>query len=191
MKYLIIFFLLFINFTASTQVKQKLADQHFNRMEYAECVEMYNELAEKTITGKDNNTENVRKAAFSNYKLFQMKEAIHYYKVLDGISEMNENDNEYYIQALRFIGDYKQAEMVITKSQKSYPNNAYFNQLNDELDKFSSLFKDSAGIKVNHTNISSKYGNFGPTYYQNGLVYATESQNAQIHNGQDKWDDIF
>ncbi len=168
-----------------------MADQHFERMEYAQCVEMYNEMADKTIAGKKNNIENIRKAAVSNYKLFKMEKAIHYYKALNKKSQLKEHDLEYYIQALRFIGKYKQAEKVIEQAREDHPKNIYFKQLSDDLDKFNDLFQDSINNNVNRTDISSKYGDFSPAYYQNGLVYATKSKNAQVLNGRYKWDDSF
>lgn len=180
-----------INLTVFSQLKQKMADQHFERMEYSKCVEMYNELADKTMSGKANNIENIRKAAISNYKLFKMKKAIHYFSVLTKKEQIDEKDNEYYIQALRFIGKYDRAETVIKKAQKKFPKNSYFNQLKEDLNRFNSLFKDSANRKVSLTNISSKYGDFAPTYYQDGLVYATKSKNTQVLNGRYKWDDSF
>ena len=168
-----------------------MADQHFERMEYAQCVEMYNEMADKTIAGKKDNIENIRKAAVSNFKLFQMNKAIYYFKTLDKKAELKEQDFEYFIQALRFIEKYKKAENLIKLAQETFPSNPYFKQLYDELGKFNVLFKDSINNKVNRTSISSKYGDFGPTYYQNGLVYATKSKNTQVLNGRYKWDDSF
>ena len=191
MKHFIILFLLFINFAAFSQLKQNIADNHFNRMEYSKCVEMYNEMAYKTIAGKADKIENISKAAISNYKLYQIKKAIHYFKILDQRSKLKEKDGEYYIQALRFIGKYKQAEEIVRKLQNQYPENEYFNQLYNELGQFNALFKDSADRKVSPTNISSVYGDFGPTYYQNGLVYATQSKNTQVLNGRSKRDNSF
>jgi len=95
MKHFIILFLLFINFAAFSQLKQNIADNHFNRMEYSKCVEMYNEMADKTIAGKADKIENISKAAISNYKLYQIKKAIHYFKILDQKSKIKEKDGEY------------------------------------------------------------------------------------------------
>ena len=64
------------------QLKAKIADDHYSRMEYAECAEMYNELADKFLkeeTKIETDWEYVRRAAISNYKLFEMKKASGYF----------------------------------------------------------------------------------------------------------------
>src|SRR5690554_2328635 len=107
MKLLVIIFFIGLNLTAFGQLKQKMADQHFDRMEYYHCVEMYNELADRTLKGKGvENIENIRRASISNYKIFKMKKAIHYFEALAKKEELKEMDYEYLIQALRFDGQY-------------------------------------------------------------------------------------
>lgn len=192
MKRVIILFIFLAQFPLFGQLKQKMADELFIRKEYFECVEMYNELAGKTIKGKGvENLENVRRAAVSNYKLFKMKESIEYFDFLDKKSNLNELDREYYIQALRFIDRYDSAEKLIGISESLYPSNQYFSKLKHELKDFNLLFADSANSKINKTSINSIYGDFAPTYYQNGLVYATKSKNTEVLNGRYKWDNSF
>lgn len=193
MKHIIIIGLIILsNTSVFSQLKQKMADQFFSRMEYFECVEMFNELATKTMKGKGvENLENVRRAAISNYNLFRMEKAIHYYEFLDRKGNISEQDREYYIQALRFIGKYKEAENLIGISQSLYPSNIYFSKQAFELKDFNSLFSDSANISIKKTNINSIYGDFAPTYYQKGLVYATKSKNTEVLNGRYKWDNSF
>ncbi len=187
-----ILFFIVVHSTIFAQLKQKMADELFARMEYYECVEMYNELASKTMKGKGvENPENVRRAAISNYKLFRMEQAILYFDYLDKKSNLSEQDRESYIQALRFIGKYKDAERLIGISQSLYPDNTYFNKLKYELKDFNSLFADSAYATVSKTAISSVYGDFAPTFYQNGLVYATKSRNTEVLNGRYKWDNSY
>lgn len=192
MKQLTILCFLVINGVLFGQLKQKMADELFIRMEYYECVEMFNELAHKTMKGKGvESLENVRRAAIANFKLFKMEEAISYFEFLDKQSNLSEQDRESYIQSLRFIGKYKEAEQLIGISQSLYPNNTYFSQLKQELKNFNALFADSAYTTIKKTGISSVYGDFSPTFYQNGLVYATKSLNTETINGRYKWDNSF
>lgn len=192
MKQLILSAFIVVCFSVSGQLKQKVADQLFTRMEYYQCVEMFNELATKTMKGKGvENLENVRKAAISNYYLFKMEESIHYFDFLDKKSNLSELDRAYYIQSLRFIGKYKDAEKQVGVAQSLYPNNTYFNKLKNELKSFNSLFADSSSISVKKTKISSIYGDFAPTFYKDGLVYSTKSKNTEVLNGRYKWDNSF
>lgn len=192
MRLLVIVIFIGFNLTALGQLKQKMADQHFDRMEYYHCVDMYNELADRTIKGKGvENIENIRRAAISNYKLFKAKKAIHYFEALAKKTDFTEMDYEYFIQALRYDEQYEKASQEINKAVENFPENRYFNNLQNQLNDFNALFADSAKIKVQKTNISSQYGDFSPVYYQDGLIYATKSVNAQVLNGRSKWDNSF
>lgn len=192
MKQLTLVLFLLLHLSIFGQLKQKMADELYARMEYFECVEMYNELARKTMKGKGvEQLENVRKAAISNYKLYKMEEALPYFEFLNVKNNLTETDREYYIQALRFIGKYNEAEKLINLSYSLYPANLYFHQLTQELKNFNSLFSDSAYIMVEKTKISSVFGDFSPVFYQKGLIYATKSKNTEVLNGKYKWDNSF
>ncbi|HNR85239.1 MAG TPA: OmpA family protein [Taishania sp.] len=192
MKLIITSIFIVVSVACFGQLKQKVADNLFKRMEYYECVEMYNELANKTIKGKGvENLENVRKAAISNYELFRMKEAISYFEFLDKKANLSEKDREFYIQALRYSSNYDKAEKQVGIAYSLYPNNTYFSQLKNELKAFNQLFADSSNISVKKTNISSIFGDFSPVYYKNGLIYATKSKNTEVLNGRYKWDNSY
>ncbi|MCO5260908.1 MAG: OmpA family protein [Crocinitomicaceae bacterium] len=192
MKHLLVSIFIVFSLTSFGQVKQKVADNLFKRMEYYQCVQMYEELSKKTINGKGKeNLENVRKAAMSNYELFRMEKAIKYFNFLDAKSNLSEDDRAYFIQALRFIGKYDVAEKQVGIAESLYPNNTYFSKLKTELKEFNKFFADSSNISIKKTNISSIYGDFAPVFYQNGLIYATKSKNTEVLNGRYKWDNSF
>lgn len=190
MKFLILFFTL-LTFSAFSQVKQKTADKLFANMEYSKCVTMYDELAKKCAANhKKCALSNVRNAAVSHFKLFEMKKAISYFNQLKS-SKLNETDYEYLIQALRFIGNYSEANNELKNALASYPSNSFFQTLSNEASKFNQLFTDSASFDINKTMISSMYGDFAPTFYQNGIVYATKSKNTEVLRGKYGWDNSY
>lgn len=181
-----------LSFTAFSQVKQKTADKLFANMEYSKCVEMYDELAKKCAENhKKCKSENVRKAAIAHYHLVEMKEAIGYFKKLKSSGNITESDYEYYIQALRFIGNYSEAENELKEAHSTYPSNVLFSTLKNEASKFNQLFADSAAFEINQTAINSTFGDFSPTFYQNGIVYATKSKNTEVLRGKYGWDDAY
>lgn len=192
MKQLFLIFITCISFSAFSQLKQKMADRLYNQLAYYECVEMYNELANKVIKEHDaQHLDLVRRAAVSNFKLFRMEKALRYFDYLNQQTTLIEQDHEYYIQAYRYIGKYQDAEKQIGVAFSLYPDNIYFKQLKNELGKFNALFADSGLCEIEKTQISSIYGDFAPSFYQNGLVYATKSKNTEVLNGRYKWDNTF
>jgi len=202
MKTLFLLLAFFISTTSFCQLKQKMADDLFSRLEYYKCVEMYEEMADKVIKGgtqalqtvlqaDDARILNVRRAAISNYKLLRMEKSILYFRFLERQAKLDEKDREYYIQALRFIGQNQEAQQVIEKSHTLYPNNVYFTELKSQLKHFNSLFSDSADIKIAKTGISSSYGDFSPVFFDGGLVYATKSKRTSAMNSRYKWDNSY
>ena len=102
MKNIIIFLFAGIGFTLNAQLKQKLADQHYERFEYSKCVMMLDELAEKCLKGKKScEWGNVRKAAYTHYNLFEMKESLQYFEALEKQNSLTEDDRVAFIKALR------------------------------------------------------------------------------------------
>src|SRR5690554_6064516 len=161
-------------------------------MEDYYCEDMFNNVEDGTIKVKGVDIiENIRRAASSDYKLIKGKQAIHYFEELPKKTDFTEMDYEYFIQALRYDEQYEKARQEINKAVENFPENRYFNNLQNQLNDFNALFADSAKIKVQKTNISSQYGDFSPVYYQDGLIYATKSVNAQVLNGRSKWDNSF
>lgn len=179
-------------FAGLSQLKQNVADGHFSKMEYYKCVRMYDELAAKAIKGsKKGSWDNVRKAAESHYHLFQMDEAANYYQRLHVKNELTEQDNVYYIQALRYLEQYGKSEEIIRESASKFTANAYFRRLLIDLPKFNQLFADSAFYRLKEASINSGQGDFGAAYNGNSIVYATKSVNPGFVTPAYGWDGDF
>ena len=174
------------------QLKQKTADKLFNNMEYFKCVEMYSELANKAIAGKKKgNWENVQKAAVSNYHLFKMKEATHFYELLHAKNKLSETDRMHYVEALRFSEKYGKSHEIARESANLHPNNSYFSLIHSNKDKFNSLFSDSAFYRIKEASVNSGKGDFAAAYYQNSIVYASKSRNSGFITPKYGWDNDY
>ena len=113
-KSIIVLFSLFV-FQSFGQLKSKVAAEHFGRMEYALCVDMYDELSTKFLKEKtkpEADWEFVRRAAICHYQLFEMKEACTQFEHLKTSNHLTEKDRELYIQALRYTGKYNASAVL-------------------------------------------------------------------------------
>lgn len=192
MKYFIIFLFAGIGFTLNAQLKQKLADQHYDRFEYSKCVMMFDELAEKCLKNKKScNWDNVRKAAYTHYNLFEMQASLKYFGAMEKQNSATEVDRIAFIKALRYSGKYDQSISLSQKSGQQFPSNAFFKRLNDSKNNFNSLFKDSAYYTINSLYLNSGKGDFGPAYFNNSLVYTSKSKNTGFLNPTYGWDDDY
>lgn len=190
MKQIAFFLFFFLAFNSFGQLKQKMADNYFAFKEYAKCVAMYDELAAKCLEGKKSaDCDNVRKAAETHFYLYEMDEAIGYYKYMQDKNTLTETDRVNYIHALNYAGQYGKSEAVIRESSNLFPSNGYFKRLNDNADRFSTLFEDSAFYRIKPASaINSGKGDFGPAYFNNSVVFASKAVNSGFINPDYGWD---
>ncbi len=192
MKDFLLITLFFISFSSVAQMKQRVADDFYAKEEYAKCVEMYDELVEKAISGhKKGKTENIRKAAESHFHLFQMEEAIVHYKQLYTRGELTEHDRMHFIDALRFSEEYDFCTKIARESAQSFPENTFFARFVANENNFYKLFSDSSFYKVTEASINSGKGDFSPAFYGHSLVFSSKSKNAGFLTQKYGWDDAY
>ena len=194
MKFLLLFFLFISAFQLSAQLKAKMAQEHFDRMEYAQCIEMYDELALKFLKSKtktDANWEYVRKAAFCHFQLFEMKESNVYFEALKSANKLNEKDRELFIQSLRYTKDYTESEALLLESKNLFGSNSYFLRNYNAIPSFNQLFIDSAIYTIKDAGINSDKGDFAANFSDKGIVYATKSVNSKSIHPTYGWDDSY
>lgn len=192
MKYFLILLFAGIGFALNAQLKQKIADQHYERFEYSSCVLMYDELASKCLNGKKAcDWENVRKAAYTHFNLFQMESSLRYFEALNNKNDLTEADRVAYIKALRYSGNYTESISIAENSVKLHPNNPFFVRYTSATNNFQALFKDSAYYTINVLDLNSGKGDFGPAYFKQSLVYASKSKNTGFLNPTYGWDDDY
>lgn len=190
----LLFPLLFIlsSFWGSTQLKQKTADNYYKNLEYSKCVEMYEELAEKAITGhKKGDWENVHKAAECNFHLFKMEKACFYYENMYANHKLDEHDCMHYLDALRYTEEYSKSIIIATESAELYSDNIFFPRLINKSNNFNSLFADSAFYSIRATTINSGMGDFSPAYFNNSIVYTSKSSNTGFLTPKYGWDNAY
>ncbi|MCR9172981.1 MAG: OmpA family protein [bacterium] len=192
MRILLLFIALSLSGWTTAQFKQKVADQFYANLEYAKCVDMYDELASKCLKKPQKGSwENVRKSAISHYHLFQMKDAIRRFEQLDAENMLTEDDRVIYIHALRYDERYGKSNEIIRESANLHKDNTFFQSLLADKKKFEALFADSSLFKVWEASINSGKGDFGPAYFNNSLVFVSKAENAGFVNPKYGWDGDF
>jgi len=191
-RLLLLLTVLLFQLNCFAQIKQRKADEHYNRMEYFYCAPIYTELAKKTIQGKGTvNWENVRKAAYSNKQLFQYNRARFYYSKLHETNRLTELDYVEYIDLLRTIGKYEVADELLSDAIGVYPTNDFVRLLKDRNIQFGHLMADSAIYAVEALTINSGLGDFCPTFYDKGILYMSKAKNAGFLNARYGWDNSY
>ena len=189
---LTLFFALLISTSFSQKLKQNAADKLYANQEYFKCVEMYEELADKAISGKKKgNWKNVEKAAECHFHLYQMEKATDYYLQLSNKNKLDEHSRMHYIDALRYTEKYGKCNEVARESANLFPENPFFKRLVANQDNLNQLFKDSSMYKVRESTVNSGKGDFAPTYFHNAIIFASKSQNPGFITPRYGWDNDY
>lgn len=190
---MILFFLL-APYLMLAQLKAKIANDHYERMEYAECLEMYNELAKKVLKAKEKKEgdwEFIRRAAICNYQLFKMNSSTAYFAQLKKNNQLVESDREMFVKALRYIANYKEAFGVSLEGSRLFPDNPYFAEMTKNNDRYNALVEDSMRFRINDAGGNSGKGDFSPSVNNNVVYYATKSSNTKTIHPTYGWDDSY
>lgn len=173
------------------QLKEKFADKLFARMAYADCYEMYEELADHCIEkNKGCKDQNIERAAIADYKLYRFPQAEKYFKVLKEKNVLTESTREMYVSSLYYQEKYTEAETLIRESAYLFPENTYFKRHNIKIDR-STFYQDTALTKFKIQSFNSGKGDFSPTFYKNGLIYSSSARNTGFLNGKYRYDNSF
>jgi outer membrane protein OmpA-like peptidoglycan-associated protein len=193
MKHCLFLSVFLLSFNGYGQLKVKTADAHFRKMEYARCVEMYNELSYKAIKKSDpNRNDYIRKAAICNFKLFNMSEAEAFFNMLKNANQLTEKDRELYLQTLRYLGKYSESYSLALESSNLFGSNSYFQAIVKDNDASIRLFEDSSLYKIYELiELNSGFGDFSPAISNGELYYTTKSSNTRALNPTYGWDDSY
>jgi len=192
-KLFLIVFSLFFALQLSAQLKAKLAAKHFDNLAYFEAAPIYNELADKFISKKKGEREYVLRAAIANGKIAQFKRSNTYYASLLSLDVKGLNENQYmdYIDQLRMLKEYEKSVNEARTALSLFPENKYFQLLSEEGKKLDNIQSLSKINRVEVMPFNSDLGDFAPTYYEGGVLFATKSLNKGFLTGKYAWDDTY
>lgn len=190
MRILLFLSAVLLSFGSYSQLKQKLADDHFENMAYYDAAPIYGELADKFISKKKGNKESVKRAAYSYGKIFEFKTSNKYYNSLLKLDFKALNEKEYmeYVNQLRMVKQYQESVTIAQSASQLFPENKYFKLISSKGTELERLFSDSVLIKVQEMPFNSNQGDFSPFYYDNGLVFTTKSVHKGFLTGRYAWD---
>lgn len=194
MKFALLFFLIGLPLLAQSQLKAKMADDHFYKLEYARCEQMYEELVAKHLKSDEKTQKGwewVRKAAFCNFQLFYMQEAIAYYTILKENQLLKEDDYLLFIKALRYQANYKEAHELALTAYGMYSNNLLLKELVDHHDKLVPLIEDSLRYQIYDAGVNTGFGDFAPTVFDSSMYFVTKSSNTRAIKQTYGWDDSY
>lgn len=178
-------FILFVT-TISGFAQIKKANRMYNLYEYSRAIPYYLKAS------KSNNDKTKKEATLKlaeSYRLVNnSQEARSWYKRCLQYNDIDPIHYFYLGQASRTLQEYKEAEVAFRKYAALVPDDPrgeLFAGYCANMDEWLSL-QSPAEVK-NATNLNSRYSDFGPAFYKNGIVYTSDRNPSLIENHRYGW----
>jgi outer membrane protein OmpA-like peptidoglycan-associated protein len=174
-----VIFLIFFFFSIFAQAqlsKLKVANADFDKMAYPQAARNYETFLRGNSGKPEDKKEAMEKLAFCYRKLHDTKNAERAYKELfENYENTLESDQYlYYAQALASNGKYRDSQKMYSRYGEQQKEDLRGRKFTVAYMDNSAFFNDSALYKVEFLYpINSRYSDFSPMYYENGLVFVS------------------
>ncbi len=188
MKKYIFLYIIFVSVFSYNSFAQKnkavTADKKYDNYAYIDAIKTYERVAEKGYKSVDM----FQKLGNAYYFNSEFEQAAKWYSEL---FTMNSDLNaEYYYrfgQSLKSIGENDKANEMLEKfSQKSSNDNRGL-LLEKNRNYLEEIKANSGRYKIEDAGINSKYSDYGSSYFQNKLVFASARDTGSLGQKKHKW----
>lgn len=173
---LLVVCLLMFSQTMAQMSRFKAANSEFEKMSYPQAIRNYETYLASSAGKNEHQKEALEKLAFCYRKLQDTKNAERVYKDLFKTYESKLESEQYlfYAQSLANNGKYRESQKYYSKYGEQQKEDLRGRKFTVAYMDNSVFFKDSALYKVDYLYpINSKYSDFSPMYYENGLVFVS------------------
>ncbi len=153
----------------------KKANELYQGYAYKDALGLYEQL----LAAKYDKPEVKLQIAECYRQLNNPRKAAFYYAEIISNNEVSEPiHNFYYASALYQIGQYEKAQEWLTTYQQKAPDDERVDKIVEAIKNYGDFFRDSSLYKITTLNINSQQSDFGPTFYQGGVVFASARKDA-------------
>lgn len=167
--------LVFVSFLGLSQLSKKeiKGNKAFEYFDYSKAIKLYNSTDELSVEGQ-------RKLATSYRKFQDMAGAESAYAELVEAEGYIPEDIYYYSYVLKENKKYLESEQWMDKFDALASNDTRAeHHINDNV-SLEELLKDKGQFTVNHLNINSVNQDFGPSYYEDKVVFSSSREGKRF-----------
>jgi len=143
----------------------KLGNRYYENGQYEKAINLY-----KRVLTRDNIFQAKENLADSYRRINNYRQAEYWYNLVTQSSKAKPISMFHYGQMLQFNKKYAEAKKVYLKFGETDPRGIEYAR---KLDDIKELQKPRSGIQVRPEMINSSFSESEPSYYKNGLVYAS------------------
>ena len=169
---------------APKKSKMKSAEATYEKFAYIDAAQTYERIAKKGYKS----VELFQKLGNSYYFNAQLVEANKWYTDLFDLNQPVDVEYYYrYAMSLKSVGDYKKSDKYL-QSFHEKSNNDTRGSLFDKNKNYLEVIKKNSGrYKVQDAGINSQYSDYGTTFTDNKLIYASSRQTGDAGTVTSMW----
>jgi outer membrane protein OmpA-like peptidoglycan-associated protein len=154
----------------SQKAKVANANKKYERFSYIDAIATYERVADKGY--KDEMM--FQKLGNAYYFNAELEKAAKWYEELFAMNQNQEAEYLYrYSQALKSIGQYKQADAMLEQFNKKSGNDSRAKLFESNKNYLEVIKSNSGRFNIDDAGINSEYSDFGSTLFGNKLVFAS------------------
>lgn len=170
--------------------KINTANKDYDNLVYSKAIVKYEKLAKK-----NSDPELFKNLGDSYYFTANLKEASEWYGkfFVNSINETTDKETLYrYIQSLRATSNYAKADQYMDDFARVFPKDIRSGLFKNQPNYRKVIDNNSNRYTIAATNINSKYYDYGPSFYENRLVFASSRGNTKKNGWTDQaYTDIY
>ena len=187
-KILLLFVVSFVAFKAAFAQERRLerADKKYNEYSFSPAIDIYKKVLDKGYESADL----LKRLGNAYYFNAKYDEALPVYQVL--IEKYGQNDTIVtadfyfrYAQTLKTTGSYDDADLMMARFSQLAQNSQITEAL--EEDYLSAIEKNSGRYSIENFPYNSKYSDFAPTFYNEGLIFSSDRDTGNLARYRHTW----
>ncbi|MGH2667057.1 OmpA family protein [Flavobacterium sp.] len=166
------------------KTRVEAANKKYDRYGYVDAIATYERVAEKGY--KDEKM--FQKLGNAYYFNAELDKAGKWYKELFAMNQEQEAEYYYrYAQTLKSIGDYEKADKMMDEFNKRSGNDQRAKLYAKQKNYLEEIKANSRSYEVSDAGINSKYSDYGSSFWNNKLVFASARDTAGVFKKVFKW----
>lgn len=183
--YIIFTFTVLVSFSAAAQKKKlKTAGKLFDNYAYYDAIQQYERVASKEYKS----VALFQRLGDAYYFNSELEKAAKWYGKLFELNEEVPAEYYYrYAQALKAMRDYRKADEMLTKFASKNASDLRAGLYGRHKDYLNEINKNSGRFTISKTDVNSKLSDYGPAFYGDKLIFATNRDSLGYVRYTDAW----
>ena len=168
----------------SQKVKEAKADKSYDKFAYVDAIKTYERVVARGLKSQDL----LQKLGNAYYFKADLVKAAKWYGELFSFSQNIDPEYYYrYAQSLKEVKDYAKADEMMSKFNELNGTDLRAKLAASQKDYLAQIKKNSGRYNVENAGINTKYSDYGSSFYNNKVIFASARDTGSLANRRHAW----